>query len=267
MHLSISLTLLCKSIALSILLFLFQSKLFCQVNKENSTASKIQNEFSIKINHQFARIDSLRFHDADSMDLENDRLEKIIEAYKVYLFDFPDTLDFDFLYVAKSADKQLILISWDTRMGGTMIEFATMAIFKTANGIKTLMIKDEESEEMQNTYMHYNEIHSINCADGTKIYLAWGNGQGSTSLPWQELRAFKIRNGELFQPRIFPKSSAAVSVTFDLKKFNDNERVPTIKVKDKGRKIEVPISRGDNSFPGKYRIYTFNGKTFVQTSK
>ena len=247
--------------------FLFHLQTCAQFNKETSTLSKKQAEFSTKVRQQFAKIDSSRSGNYDALPVENDRLEKIIHTYRNYLFNFPDTLDFDFLYIVKSPDSQLVLVSWDTRMGGTMIEFATIAVFKTAGGIKSFKIVDKESEEMSNTYMHYNTIHEVVSGKGSKIYLAWGNGQGSTLLPWQEIRAFKISNGNLSQPRIFPKSNSYVSVTFDLSKFNPNDQVPTIKVKDKGRTIEVPIAADDDSFTGKYRIYAFNGESFIQTSR
>jgi len=54
----------------------------------------------------------------------------------------------------KSSDRQLALISWDTRTGGTMIAFTTMAIFKSPQGLKTKMLLDTADENMSFTYMH-----------------------------------------------------------------------------------------------------------------
>jgi hypothetical protein len=96
--------------------------------------------------------------------------------------------------------------------------------------------------------MHYNSVNTIKATNGRSIYLAWGNGQGSTALPWQELRAFSIVNGRLIEPKIFPDKMSKVYVEFDLHAFNEEQRVPSIKIKDCGRTIRVPIEGAKQGF-------------------
>jgi hypothetical protein len=217
-----------------------------------------------KITKQFARIDSLQQSGGyDSLENENEKVISILNQYRTHLFNFPDTLNYDLIYLTKSADKRFVLVSWDTRTGGTLIAFTTMAIFKTPQGVVTRMLVDTSDESMPYSYMHYNSVNTIKATNGRSIYLAWGNGQGSTALPWQELRAFSIVNGQLIEPKIFPDKMSKIYVEFDLHAFSEKQRVPSIKIKDCGRTIQVPIEGAKQGFSGKYKTYTFNGKNFV----
>ena len=143
-----------------------------------------------------------------------------------------------------------------------MIAFTTMAVFKTPEGITTKMLLDTIEVNMPFTYLHYNSINTITHSSGKEIYLAWGNGQGSTALPWQELRAFSISNNELIEQKIFPNAATNIQVEFDLHAFREDQKVPVIKIKNSGRVIQVPIEGDKQGFSGKYKSYIFNGKVF-----
>lgn len=234
-----------------------------QVGHGNSVKTLPFREFYKTITKQFAKIDSLHQSGGyDSLVNENDKVVSILNHYKTYLFDFPDSLDYDLIYLTKSADKKLLLVSWDTRTGGTMIAFTTMAIFKTPQGVKTKMLMDTTYESMPHTYMHYNSVNIVTTTEGKNIYLAWGNGQGSTALPWQELRAFSVANGQLIEPKIFPDKTSKIFIEFDLHSFEEDQRVPSIRIKNGGKTIQVPIESEKQGFSGKYRTYVFNGKAF-----
>ncbi len=218
--------------------------------------------FYKEIRRQFFLIDSLRFKDDDYETIGNDSVVSILRKYKENILNFPDTLDYDHVYIAKSADKNLALVSWDTRMGGTMIDFATVAIFKSGNEVKFAYLKDSVEEGTGNTMAHYNSIHTITTDKGKKIYLAWGNGQGSTQLPWQELRAISIVKGTLGAPDVFPGEGSSIFISFDLSHFKDDERVPTIKVLNGGKTIRVPIPAENGGTTGKYKSFAFNGQVY-----
>lgn len=147
-------------------------------------------------------------------------------------------------------------------MGGTLIAFTTMAIYRTTQGIKTKMLLDTTDENMPYTYMHYNSMNTVTNSEGKKIYLTWGNGQGSTALPWQELRAFSITNNKLSEPIIFPNLDSRIFVEFDLHAFRNKQKVPVIRVKDGGKTIQVPVEGKKQGFSGEYKTYYFNGKVF-----
>lgn len=244
-------------------LFLWSFICHAQVRRGDSVQTLSFREFYQTITKQFAKID--RLHQSggyDSLENENDKIINILNHYKTLLFDFPDSLDYDLIYLTKSADKKFVLVSWDTRTGGTMIAFTTMAVFKTPQGVKTKMLLDTTEESMPYTYMHYNSVNTVTSTEGKNIYLAWGNGQGSTAIPWQELRAFSIVNGQLIEPKIFPDKTSRIFIEFDLHAFGEEQRVPSIRIKNGGKTIQVPIEGAKQGFSGKYRTYVFNGKRF-----
>jgi hypothetical protein len=116
-------------------------------------------DFYLSVEKQFRIIDSLRYTDGDSLESLNTRIAEIIASYADELLNYPDTLDYDLLYIAKSADKNIALVSWDTRRGGTMIAFTTMALFKTSAGVRSkALIYDTGEEGLPYTFMHYNHI-------------------------------------------------------------------------------------------------------------
>src|SRR5690348_568139 len=98
--------------------------------------------------------------------------------------------------------------------------------------------------------MHYDTIYTVQ--SGQTFYLAQGFGQGSTALPWQELRAFSIKNDKLINLKIFPEKKADIFVEFDTHNFKGGQRIPTIKVKSSGKTILIPIGTDDEGFSGKY---------------
>ena len=248
-----------------LLTILFQWFFICQgqVGKTVSTRTFAYKNFYSAIKKQFASIDSL--FDSDDYafpERENQKIISIVNQYKADMFNFPDRSDYDLIYLNKSSDKNLILVSWDTRIGGTEMEFRTMAIYKTALGIETQILVDSSNSLAPLKYMHYNSMHTLSASKGSKIYLAWGNGMGSTTIPWQEVRAFSISKGELVQPNVFPGKEPKLYVDFDLHDFKENETVPVIKIVNKGRTVLVPAAGKNQGFSGKYAVYQFNGEVF-----
>lgn len=213
-------------------------------------------QFYRALERHFDYIDSIRKIDPDLIETENIKLQQTINFYKADIFNLDDTSNYDLLYIVKSADKKLCLVSWDTRMGGTMIDFATMAIYQTSNGDTiSKMLIDTSENPIGNTLMHYDNLYSIKSADKI-IYIAHGFGQGSTSLPWQELRAFQIDDTQLNNPKIFPEQKPILFIEFDTHKLN-KEEVPMILVIDSARTISLPIPTDDEGFSGKYQRLVF----------
>lgn len=222
---------------------------------------KDENSLYKLIVRHFNYIDSIRKIDPDLIEAENLKLQYTINSFKTDIFNLDDTSNYDLLYVVKSKDKKLCLVSWDTRMGGTMIDFATMAIFQTSNGDTiSKMLIDTSDNPMGNTLMHYDDIYTLEEVDKT-IYIAHGFGQGSTALPWQELRAFQIDGRQLNNPKIFPEQKPNLFVEFDAYKLNGN-KVPMILVTDSAKTISSPMLTEDEGFSGKYRKLVFNNGVY-----
>ena len=232
------------------------------LSTQAQTKSAKQSNFYSAIKKHFNLIDSIRFVDFDLVEAENKKIEQTLNQYKNEIFKLSNVSDYDLLYISKASDNNFCLVSWDTRMGGTMIEFATMAVYKTTNGaVKTKMLIDTSEDPPENTLMHYDTIYSIKTKQGN-LYLAHGFGQGSTALPWQELRAFKIVNNRLTNPIVFPKKEHRIFVEFDTHEFGEDERIPTIKVRNTGKEILYPIATSKEGFSGKYQALVFSGTVY-----
>lgn len=255
----------CTQIMKTLLLLVLLLTAFVYDTKSQSLQpdiAKQQKQFQKSVSRHFQYIDSVRRVDPDLVEAENKKLEQTLNKFRHIVFSSSDTLDFDWLYIVKSSDKDFCLISWDTRMGGTMIEYATMAFFKDTSGkVQSKMLVEKSSDGFANSMMHYDTIHTIQ-SSGRTLYIAHGFGQGSTALPWQELRAFSIKNNGLINPNIFPEKKSNIFVEFDTHKFKDGQRIPTIKVKSSGKTILVPIATDNEGFSGKYKTLVFNGQVY-----
>ncbi|MDB5200625.1 MAG: hypothetical protein JWQ27_34 [Ferruginibacter sp.] len=144
-------------------------------------------------------------------------------------------------------------------MGGTMIDFTTMAVFKTAAGETVAqMLSGTNETSGENSLMHYDQLYAVKDG-GNTIYIAHGFGQGSTALPWQELRAFQVRDRQLVNSNIFPGSQPSLFVEFDLHHLN-REEIPMILVIDSARRIFLPVQDNNEGFSGEYQeLYFRNG--------
>src|SRR5689334_785654 len=111
---------------LIVLLFVFTCLLAkAQGPAANTSKSQQLKQFKRAIRRHFQYIDSVRRIDPDLIAAENKKLEQTLYRYRNIVFTLKDSFDFDWLYIVTSPDKKLCLLSWDTRMGGTMIEYAT----------------------------------------------------------------------------------------------------------------------------------------------
>lgn len=251
---------------LLLLVISLSTLLSCRTKGQPSNADKSQEQatklgFYQSVQRHFQYMDSVRKTDPGLIEAENTKLQQTLTDFKDAVFSTTDTLDFNWLYIAKSPDKQLCLVSWDTRMGGTMIDFATMALFKSNGKVRARMLIDTTNPGMENTLMRYDTIYTVHNKD-RKFYLAQGFGQGSTALPWQEIRAFEIRNGQLFNLHIFPENKPNLFAEFDTHEFGDGKRIPTIKVKESGHKILFPIATDREGFAGEYQTLVLKEQVY-----
>ena len=115
--------------------------------------SDFDNGFSQRLAQAVQMIDSARYNqgDFDSLANLNNKFVKLLISYRDSVFYLPDTLDYDFIYVVKSKDKNLCIVSWDTRQGGTMIEYASMIFWKKSNGVGAKYLADSVDGRTENT--------------------------------------------------------------------------------------------------------------------
>lgn len=247
-------------------------------NKLNSNNEKplelSEIEFYNKINKQFTLIDSLRFDISDTVVVLNKQLIDTLLKYKQSIFNLKDTINYNLFYVAKSKNKKMCFVSWDTRQGGTNIDFATILFYKTDKGIKAKYLIDSTQN---NTQIHFNEIFELTDKEKT-IYLARGFGQGSTALPWEETIAISIINDTIQEENIFPdfedrdtlypntlsKSnySNSIFIEFDTHNCDKEEPCPVCIFSKDIKTIKIPKTNDKGGHTNKFYTIKYNGTKF-----
>jgi hypothetical protein len=158
-----------------------------------------------------------------------------------------------------SDDRRLKFMSWDTKQGGTMIHFATVAIFQVRDSLKVELMLDESGE---NLFENFHEIHTIQNDQGETLYLVKAYGIGSTLARLLTLRFFQVRNGLTPVP-VFPDGENQITVGYDAP---HGDTVVDIKILEQGRKVLVPVVDGDQ-LTGDYNELNFNGVTFASAQQ
>ncbi|MBC7901931.1 MAG: hypothetical protein H7Y27_00850 [Gemmatimonadaceae bacterium] len=214
------------------------------------TAKERRAEMGRLIAKHFGVIENSANMQYDQLEAENEKLKETLERFRVELIRGKDSFRYKGLYLAHSTDNKLCIASWDTKLGGTMVDFTTMAIHRTASGqVKSRVIVDSTDDNVGNTLMHYDKIYSVKTGNKT-LYLCHGFGQGSSSLAWQELWAYTIVKNELVNAEIFPGEKANLFIEFDTQK-SKGKTVPPIQLMENGQRLSYPIADEKGGYSGK----------------
>jgi len=253
-----------KTYAAIFIILIFSNCQNAGTKKKDQASAGSRPEFYAKIQQHFNLIDSFQKTDIDQLSAENQKLRETIEQFKYVIADLRDSSDPRSLYIVSSGDKKLHLISWNTRMGGTMIDFTTMAVYQTQCGYTvTRTLSDSSENPPVDPIMHYQGISTISTPDGP-VYIAHGFGQGSTILPWEEVRAIRIDVDRLIFPRIFPDAKSNLFVEFDRTNLRSGE-IPVIQISENGKIISTPVPDDHEGFTGKYQTYVFKDSVYQVT--
>ena len=211
------------------------------------------------IARHFAVNDSLQFTNPDKM--EDSTFQLLLHDHRIELFNSVDSIDR--LMIVRSEDLKFCIVSWNTGLGGTMIDFASMAIYAKGNGelVSVMLVQKNKFGETFNQLMLFTNLYSLSATSGETYYVALGHGQGSTAMPWEIVQAFQVKGDQLLYPKIFPKDSK-VFVVFDAFQFNDHTDIPKIAVHEKGQRIRIPVSDDQEGFSGEWLTLTFDGNKF-----
>lgn len=243
-------------------------------DKDNVFIELKEIEFYEKLNKQFTLIDSLRYDISDTVITLNKQLVDTLLKYKQSVFNLKNTLNYDLIYVAKSKDNKMCFVSWDTRQGGTNIDYATILFYKADKEIKAKYLVDSNQN---NTQIHFNEVFEL-IINEKVIYLARGFGQGSTALPWEETIAFSITNDTIQEENIFPdfedrdtlypntlsKSnySNSLFIEFDTHNCDKEEPCPVCIFSEDIKTIKVPKTNDKGGHTNKFYTIKYNGTKF-----
>ncbi len=239
-------------------------------NKKPIELSEI--DFYNKINQQFTLIDSLRKEASDTVQVLNKQLIDTLLKYKQSIFNLKDTINYNLIYVAKSKNKRMCFVSWDTRQGGTNIDYATILFYKTDKGIKANYLIDSNQN---NTQIHFNDVFELTNKEKT-IYLARGFGQGSTALPWEETTAISITNDTIQEENIFPsfeenktlypktisKYSNTLFIEFDTHHCEKEEPCPVCIFSKDIRTIKIPKTNDKLGHTNKFYTIKYDGTKY-----
>lgn len=273
----------CIHLILTILIFAYgcgdinAPKIAISLNDSNT-----HDEFCLKLDRdlkiQFQTLDSLKHSTVDSDSTEiylnqaNDKifllLSSMVKDNEFHICNPSDSSDISY---AISSDKKLALLSWDTRLGGTMCAYTSCAIFKTENEFKVKWLNnfmhDTTTEFSELNYASYSDIYSMTMKNGKTVYLTYGYGVSQTLCPWRTIKAFIISD-DLDELKIFPKGKSELICDYNFTYLNPNnlpDSVIEIRFSDTKNKLEIPIIKHGRP-SGKSTSLTFDGNLFKEIS-
>ena len=195
----------------------------------------------------------------DSVGCLGDAVISLFQKNKNLMMHVSDKWNDAPLSLSKSSDGNFCLISWNTQMGGSMIDYVTMAFYKTSDSIKVIYLNAPEGSP------YYDTIFTIKDTDNKSIYMATGFSKLSGNEVGQGLRAFSIEKDSLVSPNIFADTSQ-IFVVFNKRKLaeDDNLEIPSIGITKFCDTISVPKPTEHEGFANQWQQLIFNGKKYVK---
>ena len=223
-------------------------------------------EFFNVVTHQFVLINNARYKQKNYTELvaAGATVPGLINAWKYIIMNIKDTLDFNLLTIVKSEDKNLCIVSWDTRLGDTKIDYASIILYKIKDSVYLQQQKQEFIRNVpENPKIRYTSIYTINAKD-KKIFLAKGYGQGRTTEPWQEIKTFCLSDSILTQPNILPGKKNRIFIAVNNIEQKGIRKTPPLLYDSTKLTLTVPVTDKQNMFTGSYTSYRFNEKKFKE---
>jgi len=223
-------------------------------------------EFFSAVARQFHLIEELRYREKNTTQLKEavDSVPRLISTWKATIMNLKDTLDFNLLTIVKSEDSAFCIVSWDTRLGDSKTDYASVVLYKKNNSVYTRQQTQEFIKgKPENPKIKYTRIYTIKAKD-KKIYLAKGYGQGRNTEPWQEIKSFCTEDSSLLQPNILPGKKNRVFVAINGMQLKGAKKIPPLSYDSTTLRLTVPVTDRDNIFTGSYISYHFNSKKFKE---
>jgi hypothetical protein len=221
--------------------------------------------FFSTVEQQFHLIEELRYKQKNTKQLKEaaDSIPRLINTWKATIMNLKDTLDFNLLTIVKSEDSSFCIVSWDTRLGDSKKDYASVVLYKIKDSLYLQQQKQEFIKgKPENPKIKYTRIYTIKTKD-KKIYLAKGYGQGRNTEPWQEIKSFCIADS-LLQPCIFPHKTNRVFVAINVTQLGGIKKTPPVSFDSNRQILTVPETDKNNIFMGSYTSYYFNSKKFKE---
>jgi hypothetical protein len=161
-----------------------------------------------------------------------------------------------------SPDKKLALITWNSQIGGTMLDIEGIAIFETAQGVKTAKLFNKKNQDGELGIM-YRDLYTLTNKSGETIYYAYGASQLSSRMPIYVVDGFRIADQLVKNVPIAKGEAQGIGNVYDLAEVKNIEINGLAFSADK-KQITVPAVDKNNVPTGKNSIYVFDGDLYVK---
>ncbi len=242
------------------------------------SVSKIDSKIAALLNkvNYWAEYDYIESKD-DSLADANNKLDSFLRKVSASL---PVSTKFPFaeqngLDLAIAADNKIKVYSWDSRLGGSMRRYNSLAAYQTRNGIKTEEFLDLSDSIASSGHMiyseggyYFDEMVPIKANDHTTTYLLIGSSVESTSERGMIVIALRIVNNELIQIPFFKTSTQnlkIISYSYNSVSGSIQGETPVMHLSKDHKQFFIPIVSGlyNEQITNKYLVYTFDGSNFI----
>jgi len=209
--------------------------------------------------------------------------EWLLKDTCTYYYDFPYLKDsMETVTIATSDDGKVRIYSWDTEMGGTMIEWSNVIQYRSEDGklrtfdgcVWDFEKSSEESEGDGNFGCLTQSIYSFQRRNGQIIYVTDSYFRESSIYGFNELNAFCISNGKLqnvtdafVTPEGEMRQDVGVEYIIPSWYFLTGGRGWDwiFSLEDETQTFYLPVTSEDmpNNMTDQYDLYKFNGYQFV----
>jgi hypothetical protein len=227
----------------------------------------------------YEKIVSCRF---DEKQNNYDTIEQLNEYFRTqiiqYICNDPNSLSYPFdslnqsISIETSEDQLFRIYSWNTWMGGTMLDFENVCQYKANDTVYTKTYFEDPNSDEWIYYGYYTQIFTL-IADERTYYLAVEHGIFSSKDVGHSIKAFCIENNTLNDTiKLFktPEGfSNKLEIYFDLFSIGDRDESPLelITYDEKKKIVYLPIVDEDDQVTDAFHKYRFTGKYFELVGK
>lgn len=181
-------------------------------------------------------------------------------------FELPDDVDMN---IISTEDKKLTLFCWNTHTG-TMADFYNaVALYETADGVKTLKIAEVVNEgTVQKASGEYYDVLAITNNKGERCYIMLARLKMAEKDMLNIVASYIVQGNQLKTAELFLGGTSAgkyITYMYDYMSNYDFEKmkeINTIHLSKNGKKLYIP-EVDSNIMTGKWQVYNFDGSKFV----
>jgi hypothetical protein len=226
------------------------------------------------LNKSFKKIDYWFEKERDTtfdITIASDSLEKTNTIFGKKLLHYTSTCPFtihqDFTHltinIVSSADERLRIYSWDTRLGGTMVNYNNVIQYKIGANVQSTLL---DNVSVDNGYVYYYSKLFTLSTKNKIYYLAVYNGKFSSKDMREGIKVFAIEDGKLNDNVNIIETMSGLHnklyFDYDLFTIADKIKDPDITYDPSSKTISIPVISGHGRVTNARILYKFTGKYF-----